>query len=100
MSSDGLADKLMDELTLLERHIKMLKVTKENQPIGIIRLSEILGLPMHKVRYSLHLLEKQGLISPSVDGAMVTDKYDEYMKETAEKMDLMISTIQNLKKEL
>lgn len=31
---------------------------------------------------------------------MVTDKYDEYMKETAEKMDLMISTIQNLKKEL
>ena len=57
MASDSMIDKLIDELELLERHIMMLKATKENQPIGIIRLSEILNIPKHKVRYSLRLLE-------------------------------------------
>ena len=38
----------MAEMDLIERHILMLKVTKENQPVGIIRLSELTGLPKHK----------------------------------------------------
>ncbi len=40
-------DKTAEEMDLLERHLVMLNVTKENQPVGIIRLSEILGMPKH-----------------------------------------------------
>lgn len=70
-----------EEFDLIERHLLMLKATKENQPVGIIRLSEITGIPKHKVRYSLRLLEKDGLIIATPDGAVVTDVYDEYLKE-------------------
>ena len=100
MTSESMIEKLVDELELLERHILMLKITKENEPVGIIRLSEILGIPKHKVRYSLRLLEKEGLISPSTEGARVTEKYDGYMKEVASKLDDIVKMVERLKKEL
>ena len=95
-------EKMASELELIERHVMMLKVTKENQPIGIIRLSEILGIPKHKVRYSLRLLEKEGLISPSTGGAKVTERYGDFMEsvETAldglrEKMDRLRAVVED-----
>ena len=100
MTSESMIEKLVDELELLERHILMLKITKENQPVGIIRLSEILDIPKHKVRYSLRLLEKEGLISPSTEGARVTEKYDEYMKDVESKLDDIVSMVKRLKAEL
>ena len=100
MTSESMIEKLVDELELLERHILMLKITKENEPVGIIRLSEILGIPKHKVRYSLRLLEKEELISPSTEGARVTEKYDGYMKEVASKLDDIVKMVERLKKEL
>ena len=100
MVSESMIDKLVDELELLERHILMLKVTKENQPVGIIRLSEILDIPKHKVRYSLRLLEKEGLISPSTEGARVTDRYDEYMKDVGSKLDDIVKMVERLRTEL
>ena len=72
-------ERAFEEIDLIGRHIEMLKVTKEMQPIGIIRLSEVLGIPKHKVRYSLRLLEKDGLIIATNDGAMVSDKYEEFI---------------------
>jgi len=95
-----MTEKLIGELELMERHIRMLKVKKEHQPIGIIRLSEILGIPKHKVRYSLRLLEQEGLISPSTEGARVTDRYDDYMQEVSEQLDKLVSMIERLKKEV
>ncbi|MBR1973338.1 MAG: hypothetical protein IKC93_00790 [Candidatus Methanomethylophilaceae archaeon] len=79
-------NKIEEDLNLLIRHIKMLRVTKENQPIGIIRLSEMTDIPKHKIRYSLRLLEKDGVIAPSPGGAVVTDKYEAYMKGILEYM--------------
>ena len=100
MASESMIEKLVDELELLERHILMLKITKENQPVGIIRLSEILDIPKHKVRYSLRLLEKEGLISPSTEGARVTERYDDYMKDVESKLDDIVSMVKRLKAEL
>ena len=79
-------NKIEEDLNLLIRHIKMLRVTKENQPIGIIRLSEMTDIPKHKIRYSLRLLEKDGVIAPSPGGAIVTDKYESYMRDILEYM--------------
>ena len=79
--TEYITKKLTTEVELLKRHVLMLRITKENQPIGIIRLAEMMGLPKHKVRYSLRLLEEAGLIEPSTGGAKVTEGYDEFMKE-------------------
>src|SRR5438046_127406 len=40
----------------------MLKAIMENQPIGIIRLSELLNFPQHNVRYSHRILAQEALI--------------------------------------
>ena len=84
MADKRMIDKIDEDVELLTRHIKMLRAIKENEPIGIIRLSEITELPKHKIRYSLRLLEKDGVISPSPEGAKTTDNYDNYMEEVRE----------------
>ena len=68
-----------DELELLERHIRMLRTLRENEPMGIIRLAEQLKIPQHKIRYSLRMLEKEGLIKPSPEGAMCTPEAEKFI---------------------
>lgn len=79
-----LMGSIIDEFELLERHIVILKNVRENQPIGLIRLSETTGIPKHKVRYSLKLLEQQGIIRATTEGATVTGEYDRFMESTKE----------------
>src|SRR5205809_5942083 len=78
----------------------MLKAIMENQPIGIIRLSELLNFPQHKVRYSLRILEQEGLIKPSPEGAVTTDKLEEFLDYLKSVLDSMSSTVQELRKTL
>ena len=64
------------ELDILKRHIHVLKTLQQSQPMGIIKLSEVTGYPQHMVRYSLRILEQDGLIEPSPHGAITTDEVD------------------------
>lgn len=75
---------ISEAIELLERHIMILKTVREIQPIGLIRLSELTGIPKHKIRYSLKLLEQEGLIVATPEGATVTDRYDDFMREIAD----------------
>ena len=90
-------NKIEEDLNLLIRHIKMLRVTKENQPIGIIRLSEMTGIPKHKVRYSLKLLEKEGTIRATSEGAVVTDSMDPFMDSLKDHLDDITSEVERIK---
>jgi predicted transcriptional regulator len=74
-----LTDGVESELELLERHIIILKVVIQNGPIGIVKMSEETGIPNHRVRYSLRVLEHEGLIIPSTSGAVATDEAREYI---------------------
>jgi len=67
-----LAGRVQHELELLKRHVIVLKKVMESGPIGIMKLSLETGMPDHLVRYSLHVLEQQGLIEPSTLGAVAT----------------------------
>ena len=75
-----LTDGVESELELLERHIAILKVVIQNGPIGIMRMSEETGIPNHRVRYSLRVLEHENLIIPSTSGAIATDEAKEFIK--------------------
>ena len=98
--TNAITKRLENEVSLLERHVKMLKTIKENEPIGIIRLAELLGHPQHKVRYSLRILEQEGLIVPSPDGAVTTEKFDEFMKDIDKLLEDMEKAVNRLKIEL
>ena len=98
--NNAITKRLENEVNLLERHVKMLKTIKENEPIGIIRLAELMGHPQHKVRYSLRILEQEGLILPSPDGAITTEKLDEFMNDLDNLLDDMEKAVNRLKIEL
>ena len=96
----ALTSKIESEVRLLERHVAMLRAIMENQPIGIIRLSELLNYPQHKVRYSLRILEQEGLIRPSPDGAVTTEKLQGFLDYLKGTLDGMAGTVQQLRQGL
>ena len=96
----GITSVAEKEVDLLNRHINVLKTVQEHGPIGIIRLSQMTGQPQHMIRYSLRTLEKDGLISPSPQGAIVTDKIHNTLGTIEDTLDDLTTTMQDLKKKL
>ncbi|MDP3103716.1 MAG: hypothetical protein Q8M95_03820 [Candidatus Methanoperedens sp.] len=94
-----LTGRVRHELELLKRHIIVLKKVMESGPIGIMKLSLETGIPDHLVRYSLRVLEQQGLISPSTQGAVATrsanEAYVEFRDEL-ERIEVMIDEIKRI----
>lgn len=93
-------DTVNEDLELLERHISILRTVKANQPIGLIRLSEMSGVPKHRVRYSLKIMEQQGIIIATSDGAVVSDNYDEFMASVAESVEELADKVNALRNSL
>ena len=75
-----LTTMVKNNLDLVKRNITVLKTLQKKQPMGITELSEIAGYPQHKIRYSLQVLEQEGLIEPSIQGAVTTENVDEIIK--------------------
>ncbi len=98
-AGDGahLVDRIADELELLSRNVEIVEKLSKSPPTGIIRLSEALHLPIHKTRYSLHLLEREGVIQPSADGAVVTDKAGEFWANLDKSLERMAAVVALLK---
>jgi predicted transcriptional regulator len=74
-----LTEKVSGELEMLERHLLILKQVVENEPIGILKLAEETDIPSHKVRYSLRVLEQEGLIKASAPGAVTTEDTEPFL---------------------
>lgn len=89
---------ITEELGLLERHVSILKTVRDNQPVGLIRLSEMTGIPKHKVRYSLKLLEKEGIIRATTEGAVVTDSFEPFMESMRVHLDDITREIERIVK--
>ena len=88
------------ELDILKRHIHVLKTLQEKQPMGIIKLSEVTHYPQHMVRYSLRILEQDGLIEPSSKGAVTTDEVKKTMDLLKKTLNKISTTAEELKKTL
>ncbi|HEY3420248.1 MAG TPA: hypothetical protein VGK23_06810 [Methanomassiliicoccales archaeon] len=95
-----LTNKIESEIELLERHVKMLNAIMAHEPIGIIRLSELLDIPQHKVRYSLRILEQEGLINPSPEGAVTTEKLQTFFEDLKDILQHMDETVNALRTSL
>jgi predicted transcriptional regulator len=66
--------RVQGEVELLGRHMDVLRTVCEHQPIGIMKLAELMDLPYHRIRYSLRVLEKMGYIRASPAGAVITPR--------------------------
>ncbi len=95
-----LTDRLRGDLDILRRHITVLQAVEERQPVGIMRLAKLLGVPQHRVRYALRVLEQDGLIRPSRAGAVTTKKAKRFHAELRNVLNEMKETIETLKNSL
>ena len=91
-----LAGKASKDLELLKRHVTMLQFVNQHGPIGIIKLAELMDLPQHKVRYSLRLLEKDGLIKASTAGARTTRKVVKFLDELDVHLENMQASVKDV----
>jgi len=90
--------KIKSEIELVSRHLEVIRVVVEHQPIGIMRLSEILGLPYHRVRYSLRILEQEGYIRASPAGAVATPLAADLLSNLDDEVDELIELLQAIRK--
>jgi predicted transcriptional regulator len=90
-------DRLEKEVDMLERHLQVLKMVIESEPIGIVKMSNETGYPHHKVRYSLRVLEEENLIEPSSQGAITTERTEEFVAELDGKIDEISDKLDEMK---
>ena len=95
-----LTHKVHDELELLSRHLKVLETVKNNQPIGIVRISQLTGIDEHEVRHSLSVLEDEHLIKPTPQGAITNGDIGKYVLQIAEDLDNISNVAKVIKKGL
>ena len=91
--------KLKSEIELVSRHLEVIRAVVEHQPIGIMKLSEVLDLPYHRVRYSLRILEQEGYIRASPAGAVATAVADDLLSGLEGEVDELIDLLIAIKKE-
>ena len=95
-----LTNVIETELDILKRHVHVLQTLQTKQPMGIIKLSEVTKYPQHMVRYSLRILEQDGLIEPSPQGAITTEKVNETIDKLKNTLEKISTTAQDIKKSL
>ena len=88
--------RLAKQLEKEERDLEILAAVIENQPIGIVRLSNETGIDEHKVRYSLRMLENDGLIEPTPDGAVAAADIGDQAAGINEGLDGLIAKIRTV----
>jgi len=95
--TSAMIDRLEKEVDMLERHLEVLRMVIDNEPIGIVKMSNETGYPHHKVRYSLRVLEEETLIEPSSQGAITTDRTAEFVSDLDGKVDSVIEKLEGMK---
>ena len=80
-------ERIENEVEMLDRHLRVLRLVIRNEPIGIVQMAEKLSIPDHKVRYSLRVLEEEGLIEPTDQGATTTEDLSGYIDRSNDRID-------------
>jgi predicted transcriptional regulator len=92
-------EKLKSEIERMGRHIRVAKAVADHQPIGIMKLSELLDLPSHRIRYSLRILEQMGYIRATPAGAIATPLAVEFLKNMESDIDEIIRILDSMKRD-
>lgn len=90
-------NRLQKQVEKEERDLKILREVIADGPVGIVKLSDRTGLPEHKVRYSLRMLENDGFIEPTPDGAKPAEDIDERLDRINDGVDELIGRLQDIR---
>ncbi|MDD1707494.1 MAG: hypothetical protein LUO81_04780 [Methanoregulaceae archaeon] len=90
-------EKVKSEIELMQRHIEVLRTVVLHQPIGIMKLSELMDLPFHRIRYSLRVLEQMGYIQASSAGAVATSQAQDLLANLDDEIEAMMELLEAMK---
>lgn len=90
-------ERLEKEADMLERHLTVLRMVNDNEPIGIVKMSNETGYPHHKIRYSLRVLEEEELIEPTDQGAIPTENTEDFLEELDGRLDEIAGRISDMR---
>ncbi len=100
MEKYSILSDAIEEIKLVERHLKILNLLEKEGPIGIMKISQILNMPPHRVRYSLRILELEGMIGATPDGAEIVGNVEAFKKMLLQSLKELEKELDELKKEL
>ncbi|MCQ4332756.1 hypothetical protein KM295_04460 [Natronomonas sp. F2-12] len=90
-------ERLARQLQKEERDLLVLETVLCHHPIGIERIATETGLDEHKTRYSLRMLEDDGLVEPTPDGAVPAPDAAGRIEEIHDGLDGLIERVDGLK---
>jgi predicted transcriptional regulator len=80
-------ERVETEITILERHCRVLEAVAEREPVGPITLTNRLSYPRHEIRGSLRLLESEALADSTASGYTTTDRVPEFGEQLDWRLD-------------
>jgi predicted transcriptional regulator len=90
--------RLARQLGKEERDLLVLEAVVRHHPIDASRIAEETGIDEHKTRYSLRMLEDDGLVDPTPEGAVPADGVEDRIEEINGGIDGLIERIEELKR--
>jgi predicted transcriptional regulator len=92
-----MVERLTKQVEKERRDMRILKAVIDDSPIGIVKLSERTDIPEHKVRYSLRMLENDGLVEPTPNGAVPAGDLEQRAEHINEGLDRLVERLETLK---
>jgi predicted transcriptional regulator len=92
-----MVDRLRTQVEKEKRDQQVLRVVIDDGPIGINRIAQETGIPEHKVRYSLRMLENDELVEPTPDGAVPVDDIASRLDRINHGIDDIVARLEALK---
>ena len=89
-------ERLRDQVEKESRDLTILGAVIDSGPIGIVRLAEETGIPEHKVRYSLRMLEDDGLVEPTPQGAIPADDIADRVADINSGIDRLVARLEEI----
>lgn len=92
----SMIDRVAEKIDMMDRHLGVLTLVMENEPIGIVRTSDMLDYPHHKVRYTFRVLEEEELIESTPQGAITTERTHEVIGDLNERLTDLERTLSSM----
>lgn len=90
-------DRLEKKVDILNRHLQILGLVIDGEPIRIATMSNQTRYTHHKVRYSSRILREENLIYPSGQGVITTEQTTEFVEKLETRLDEIESKLTEIK---
>ncbi len=89
-------ERLARQLGKEERDLLVLETVLRHHPIDVDRIAATIDIDEHKTRYSLRMLEDDGLVESTPDGSVPADDIADRVDEINDGLDGLVDRIDRL----